>query len=142
MTVENTIKSFGALVALAGFIFGVFKFLQVQAIEAEKPYLERKLAWCEEAVETTSRIAISSTPSDVDIVRFWEMYWGVMGMIENESVTPAMIAFGEALKAGEPAMDAAKNDPHASGLTKRSLDLAHACRRELSLEWSTSWARK
>lgn len=142
MTTEEKIKAFIAIVGLAGFLFGVYEFIQVRAIEARKPYLERKLAWCEEAVETTARIANAETPARDDIDRFWQMYWGVMGLIEKKSVTDAMVSFGRKL----PNLEAlAKSGESASGqgasLRKNSLDLAHACRVELSLEWSPIWSR-
>lgn len=141
MTIENSIKGIIALVSLAEFVFGVVKFLEVKSVEAEKPYLERKLAWCEQAVETTSRIATSLEPSQKDIDRFWQMYWGVMGLIEKESINFAMIAFGKGLEALTPPQNGSK-DPasHQAGLPAKSLALAHACRKELSAEWSSSWS--
>lgn len=141
MTTESKIKAFVAFVSLAAFFFSVFQFLTLRSIEARKPYLERKLAWCEEAVESAAKIASSSNPSDDDVSRFWEMYWGVMIMIEREDVTDAMVAFGEALKSGEAAGNTAKNGENLTGLTGKSQDLANACRRELSREWSASWGR-
>jgi len=138
---ENSVKGLVALVGLAGFLFGVVKYIQVQAVEAEKPYLERKLAWCEEAVETTSRISTSIQPAQEDIDRFWQMYWGVMGLIEKKSITKAMIDFGEGVALLAPAEAGSKNDDkHLRGLQGKSLALAHACRKELSSEWSPSWA--
>ncbi|MEM9796820.1 MAG: hypothetical protein AAF919_10035 [Pseudomonadota bacterium] len=141
MSVENAIKGLAALVGLAGFVFGVVKFLQVQAVAAETPYLERKLAWCEQAVETASRIAVAEVPAEEDITRFWQMYWGVMGLIERESITAAMVDFGDSLnkQTTEGGTDkGGKADP--TGLGGKSLALAHACRAELSAEWSPSWA--
>ena len=35
-------------------------------------------------------------------LRFWQLYWGVMGLVENQRVTDAMIAFGGKLHAKEP----------------------------------------
>ena len=141
MTIENIVKGLAALVGVAGFVFGVVKFLEVQAVGAERPYLERKLAWCEQAVETTSKIATSAEPSQKDIARFWQMYWGVMGLIEKASITSAMVEFGTGLKtlpsAGESSMDM---QSHLAGMQGKSLALAHACRKELSAEWSPSWS--
>lgn len=142
MPVETWIKGFVAVVGLAGFVFGVVKFVQVQAVEAEKPYLTKKLAWCEEAVETTARIAVSANPAQEDIDRFWQMYWGVMGLIEKRTITAAMIDFGDGLKL-LPAPEAGSKGDNAShaSLRGKSLSLAHACRKELSAEWSPSWIR-
>jgi hypothetical protein len=137
MTNDERIKALAAVVGLGGLLTGAYQFLQVQAIEAARPYLEKKLQWCEEAVETTAVIATSEVPDDLDVRRFWEMYWGVMGLIEKVPITDAMIAFGEVLRTGAATPDAARR----AALTGRSLDLAHACRAELAAEWSPFWAR-
>ena len=52
--------------------------------------------WCEKAVETAAFIATSdvAAPAAAKTLRFWRLYWGVMGMVENQQVTDAMIAFG------------------------------------------------
>lgn len=141
MTFENAIKGFVAVVGLAGFVFGVVQFIAVQAVESEKPYLEKKLKWCEEAVETTSKIATSLEPDPEEIERFWQMYWGVMGLIEKASITAAMVDFGNSLKSMAPAEAGSKDQTgHLAGMQGQSLALAHACRKELSAEWSTSWS--
>ena len=143
MTTDEKIKAVAAVVALAGLLWGVYSFIQVQAIGAAKPYLEKKLAWCETAVETTSRIANANPMAAADVERFWQMYWGVMGLIENQAVTEAMVAFGERLKTTQPAaIDSKEPGAPPMGLRTMSLDLAHACRQELSLEWSAHWSRQ
>ena len=143
MNTEVKIKALAALVGLGGLIFGVVQFIQVQAIEAAKPYLTKKLAWCEEAVETTSRIVTSEPASEVDRQRFEQLYWGVMGLIENQTIEDAMKAFGQGLEDGIPVLaDAKLQDSEIVTLGDLSLDLAHACRAELSAEWSASWTRR
>lgn len=129
MSIENSIKIFVAVVGLASFVFGVVKFVQIQSVEAERPYLEKKLAWCIDAVNSTSKIATATEPAQEDIDNFWQMYWGVMGLIEKKAITDAMVDFGNGL-----------NDGVSTGTLKhKSLALAHACRNELSAEWSSSW---
>ncbi|WP_157937573.1 hypothetical protein [Oceaniglobus roseus] len=140
MSAETLIKAFVAVVGLAGLLVGVFQFVRVQAVEARTPYLERKLAWCEEAVETTSRIAVAADPAPADQERFWQMYWGVMGLIEKHSITTAMIDFGKALRSSGAEKAPTGSGESAAPLSALSLALAHACRRELSAEWSPSWA--
>ena len=143
MTTDEKIKTVTAVVALAGLLWGVYSFIQVQAIGAAKPYLERKLAWCEAAVETTSRIATADPIVAADVQRFWQMYWGVMGLIEKQAITNAMVDFGEGLaKAQSAASDQESPPGPPKGLTTMSLALAHACRTELSLEWSANWSRQ
>lgn len=144
MKFENAVKALVAVVGVAGFVFGVIKFLEVQAVEAEKPYLQKKLVWCEEAVETASRIATADTPKPEDVERFWQMYFGVMGFIEKQSITCAMIGYGDLLDSMPRAIKevaVVEGCPRPQdNLRHQSLALAHACRKELSQEWSPSWA--
>jgi len=126
---EKIVKLITALVAASGLGFGIVKYIQIQEIDAARPYLEKKLAWCEEAVETTAAIAVDRENSSREKKRFWELYWGVMGLVEKRSINNAMIAYGKALQNDQP-------------LQKKSLDLAHACRSELAKDWSPSWERQ
>ena len=124
---EQRIKSIGALVAVLGLLFSLVKFVQVQEIEAARPYLEKKLSWCVEAVETAATIANSENGSVAKEKRFWELYWGVMAMVEREEITQAMIGFGNGIKTGRQ-------------LKAKSLAVAHACRQELARDWSPHWS--
>ena len=140
MTFEKKVGTVAAIISLAALFFSVIQFLKVQTIEAKKPYLEKKLEWCEEAVETASKIANSSTVTEGDTARFQELYWGVMGMIEKDEVTQAMKAFGKGLTSAG-GFESNKTEEQMRKLRLLSLELAHACREELSREWSASWAR-
>ena len=137
---EHWLKIVGVALTLAGILAGVYQFSRTQAISASRPFLEKKLKWCEEAVETAAGIAIygrdavlvpegaGSPARRVD--RFWTLYWGAMGMVENRDVTEAMVRFGEGLKTAD-----------TSGDRGNALAIAHACRREMAHDWSPIWAR-
>ena len=140
MTAETKIKALLAFVSLAAFLFGIFQFLHSQAISAREPYLTKKLEWCEEAVEKAAQIAMSPTPDNEDVTRFWQMYWGVMNLIERESIKDAMVAFGEELLVQTEASSTSKGGNSVTGLTGLARELAEACRDELALEWSSSWS--
>jgi len=163
MITEINLKTISILVAVFGLIFSVIKFIQVQEIEAAKPYLMKKLAWCEEAVEIASSIATSKNEDEIKEQRFWELYWGVMGMVEKEikeqrfwelywgvmgtvekeHIRNAMIAFGDELKLNRNLkIEFGKGlETNRENLEKKSLAIAHACRDELAVDWSPSWAR-
>src|ERR1700675_2254882 len=48
-----------------------------------------------EAVETAAFIATAEAgAAPAKTLRFWQLYWGVTGLVENQQVTDAMIAFG------------------------------------------------
>jgi hypothetical protein len=142
MTTDEKIKAITTALAVATLVWSAYSFIQLRAVEAAKPYLEKKLAWCEDAVKVTSRLANASPMQPADVETFWQMYWGVMGLIEKDSITNAMIAFGKDLPA-PPIATSGGNAPGAApaSLKTKSLTLAHACRQELSQEWSPSWSR-
>lgn len=143
----------GLVFALVSIGVGVWEYLetqskdaektrQTQALEAQKPYLEKKLKWCEEATETASALAnnpIGKLPQSEE--RFEQLYWGVMGMIEDDVVEPAMIAFRNQLR-----IDTLQNtpliyEPSGTALQDLALNIAHACRVEMAKEWSPAWKR-
>jgi len=107
------------------------KLSQTQAIEARRPYLEQKLKWCTEVIEKTAAIAVDGKRLTLETrQRFWQLYWGVMGMIENKELELTMMTFGSAMDAG-----------YFEKLPKLSLHVAYACRDEMAKEWSPVWSR-
>ncbi len=131
--IERRVKIIGVIVTVAGLLFGIVQFVRTQAVEAAKPYLEKKLEWCEEATETAASIATRARASvPLKVERFWELYWGVMGLVEDEKVTGAMIDFGEGL--GGKGLE-------EKTLKDLSLAIAHACRHEMAKDWSPIWSR-
>ena len=137
---ERWLKIIGVALTLVGLLGGAYQFTRNQAVEAARPFLERKLKWCEEAVEVAAGIAIHGRDSMLPVVapaqsvrrveRFWALYWGVMGMVESQDITNAMVAFGNALKSGEENAD-------ATG----AIAIAHACRNEMARDLSPVWKR-
>lgn len=128
---DSVVRIIGAAITVLVFLFGLVQYFHTQQIEASKPFLQRKLQWCEEATETAAAIARGKAQSGKE-ERFWQMYWGVMGMVENRSVGAAMVAFGDALKSGTTNQDV---------LSSLSLRIAHACRGEMADDWSSIWKR-
>jgi hypothetical protein len=141
-SLERWLKIVGAVLTFVGILAGLYQFSRTQAINAAKPFLEKKLEWCEEAVDAAAGIAVygrdSVTAADKTgvsprrIDKFWALYWGVMGMVENENVKNAMVAFGDGLNGLEK--------PNETDRT-RALAIAHACRAEMGRDWSPIWAR-
>ena len=131
-TLEHALKVVGSVIAVCGLLLGIAQFIRNQTVEAAKPYLQSKLKWCEEAVETASLIATAEpAAAAAKTPRFWQMYWGVMGLVENKHVTEAMMRFGDALKA--------KESPET--MRSRSIALSQACRAEMAESWSPIWRR-
>ena len=85
---EYGLKVVGSVAALGGLLLAGAQFTRNQSVEAAKPFLEKKLKWCEEAVETAAFIATAEAGATAaKTLRFWQLYWGVMGMVENQEVT-------------------------------------------------------
>ena len=134
MSVESILKTVGAIVTVGSLLLALAQFTISQSIEAQKPYLEKKLVWCEEAANTAAMISVrprGEVPEKE--TRFWELYWGVMGLVENKEVSSAMVNFGKALN---------KTGSGEAGLKGLSIAIAHACRKELAADWSPIWSRE
>ena len=135
---EHWLKIAGVTITLVGLLAGTYQFTRNQAIDAARPFLERKLKWCEETVEVAAGIAVhvrdstalTTAPSVRRVDRFGALYWGVMGMVENQDITDAMVAFGNGLKSSTADSD-----------TGRALAIARACRNEMARDWSPVWRR-
>jgi hypothetical protein len=130
---EHALKVIGVVVTVGSLLLALGQFVVSQSVQARKPFLEKKLAWCEEAARTAAAISVRPRGAAADQeTRFWELYYGVMGLVENRDVTGAMIAFGNGLKGLAP---------EGKALGTLALDIAHACRQELARDWSTVWRR-
>lgn len=133
-SIERILKFVGTAVTAGGLLFAIVQFTSSQAIEARKPFLMKKIAWCEAAVKTAAKISVGASGNTIEEeARFWELYWGLMGLVENDAVTRAMIDFGDSLKGKY------KGDKSPKEL---SLAIAHACRKELAADWSPIWDRR
>lgn len=130
MNWEKLAKAVGLLIAVGSLGFSLVQFAISNAIEAEKPYLEKKLAWCEEAVRAAAAISVHADPVPADMIeKFMALHWGVMGMVEGDKITSAMWEFRSLLK------NTGKGDEG------KAIAIAKACREELSADWSPVWRR-
>jgi hypothetical protein len=123
-TLETRLKIIGSIVAVAGVLLAGTQFIRNQSVEAAKPYLEKKLKWCEEAVTVASFIA-TAEPAEAEkqVQKFWQLYWGVMNLVESKAVFDAMGEFGNALR----------DEPDRSKLKQQS--------RKLAATFSSVWSR-
>ena len=130
MNWEKLAKGIGLLLAVGSLAFTLVQFAVSNAIDAEKPYLEKKLAWCEEPVRAASEIAVHADPVPDDLIKkFMALHWGVMGMVEGERITSAMWEYRSLLNST------------GKGDTGKAIEIAKACRHELSADWSPIWRR-
>lgn len=128
------------IVSVAGILWKVSSFLETQAINSRRPFLDLQLKLYQEAVQTAGILATSSDQDALEKAtkQFWEFYWGELGMVENGGikseqggVEAAMKRFGDQL---------VSDQNNRKRLQVLSLDLAHACRNSLASSWGvTDW---
>lgn len=145
MCFDNWLKILTVLGAICSFLWGVYQWrektsqelearkqeytrqIETRRIEATKPFLERQLALYAEITKVAAQVA---TQGDAEsgkkaLVRFWELYWGELALVENRSVEAAMVRMRDALRA----------NASTGELEQASLAVAHACRNSLDRSW-------
>jgi hypothetical protein len=104
------LKVVGALVAIAGVVFGVYQYKQKQEetnnqlLQKEKETREaRKYEQYTKAAAIAAGFAQASTKQAAEEKRrqFWEIYNGELSIVEDENVKRAMMNFGGAIKEWE-----------------------------------------
>lgn len=117
--------------------------------DSQRPFLEKQLAFYFEAAKVAGKLATlppisAEYPKDQRYAedwgwakrRFWELYWGELGVVESPEVATAMINFGNALRDLQLCVEAGGNciDKQA-GLTGPSIQLAHQVRQSIQNGW-------
>ena len=93
------LKGVGALVAIAGVVFGVYQYNQ----RKDETRDARKYQHYIKATSVAAGFAQASTKPEAEEKRkqFWEIYYGELSMVEDENVKKAMMNFGGAIKEWE-----------------------------------------
>ena len=99
-------------------------------VEATRPFLERQLSLYVELSQTVATLASQDDRAVIGpaTLRFWQLYWGELALVEDSRVEAAMVEFGDAIRKGATQIE----------LQPLSYDLAHACRDSLARSWGTS----
>jgi hypothetical protein len=99
-----------ALVAIAGFLYGVFQYRDQQSKNREtaerefmKPWLESQREIYSQALSAASMVANTDDPGKRKQAaeEFWRLYQGKMILLETKSVSAAMVHFGKCLSGKE-----------------------------------------
>lgn len=136
------------LLAVAGFVFGVYQFRAQQAErlradsvarerEFKKALWDRQLGYYLEAAQAASTLASFNENDEKEIqpertkarLRFWQLYYGELAVIEDPNVSRAMVEYGRCLR---------EYDLHLcdqSDLKKRARALAQEFRNAVSRSW-------
>lgn len=137
---ELVIKAVGPLLVLAGLIFGVIQFQATAKLDreaaqrdAKKPFYEQQLALYLEATDVTSKISAPFSEDDkrAAVLRFWQLYWGQLALVESPEVASAMVSFKNVL------VDTTLTDEERATLLRdKTISLAHKCRNSLKESWN------
>lgn len=136
-TVKNNLETAARWIAVAlsigGFVWGVYTFLTSSTVQSRRPFFDNQLAIYRQAIQTVQVLATSESRTDAEWKntqrKFYQLYWGEMGFVENAAVASAMIEIDRCLQGSS----CGKSD-----LERLSLNLAHACRDSVAASWGVS----
>jgi hypothetical protein len=151
---DSFVKNVGVLTAVATLVGSAIAFfvqrgddLEQSALQArtneresKKVFLDKQAELYFETVRLVSRLANAETPDEIresDEGRFWELYWGDLGMVEDGNVTDSMVLFGRSLQAfrGQAFREGISNEDCAAQRKFISLTLSHCVRKSLGENW-------
>ena len=123
--------------ALIGLPIGLWQYFEKAENEYKKPLWEKQLNYYLEATRAAASIAVllneetdtSKVEWQKERVRFWQLYYGELVVVEDPEVSKAMVAFGKCLRQYELSQCDQKT------LKQLSLDLAQACRTSVGKSW-------
>jgi hypothetical protein len=99
-----------------------------------RPFFQKQLEICFEAVDAAARLASETRPSEWEVARltFWRLYWGVLSIVENQEMENAMVLLGQTV----PRESVKEPELPMRALQAGSLALAHAARDLMSPSWN------
>lgn len=107
----------------------------VRQFEARRPFLEKQLALYSETAAIVGKL-VTHDPSEEAFrearLRFWQLYWSELSVVEDNGVASQMKQFGDALKQWETGTRAASAQDE---LSTRAYFLAQALRASIDASW-------
>lgn len=131
------LPSLTTLVVAAGFLFGVYQFKTQHDREFKKALWEKQLNYYLEAAQAASTLASFNENDEKDIqpemtkarVRFWQLYYGELAIIEDPNVSDAMKEYGRCLRGYK------RGECNQSELKQHARVLAQAFRNAVAKSW-------
>ena len=150
---DSFVKNVGVLTAVATLVGSAIAFfvqrgddIEQRAIAAQaaeraskKVFLDKQAELYFETVPLVSRLANAESAAaivDEDRKRFWQIFWGELGMVEDVEVARAMDLFGKSLNAFE---GSTSNPACADERLSISLTLSHCVRKSLGTNWGVDF---
>jgi hypothetical protein len=143
------ISALGVIVTVGSLGYGVWTYfdqrrdqirqrgLEIAALEREskKKFLDKQFDLYVEAVATVARLTTSPAYAerDKDLARFWQLYWGELGIVEDPEVEGAMVALGRIIP----------NLESQPGLARSaSLNLSGCVKNSIAASWGVELGDK
>jgi hypothetical protein len=151
MTIDHFAKLGSMIGGIIVAIAAVIAYYETATREQKKPFREAQLNLCREASDTAATLASiiprpalsPAAPTDkiedpwgVARVRFEQLYWGSLAIVEDLDVEEKMVIFLKLLLANEKEIRAGALVANKSGeLQQAALRISHACRALVSQSW-------
>jgi hypothetical protein len=112
---------------------GFWQFTEQQRQANRQPFLEKQLDLSFQAVDAAGRLASETDPVEWEKarVKFWQLYWGPLSVVEDRAVESAMVAFGRLV----PAHALLPPELPLTSLGEPSYRLAHTVRDLVLTSW-------
>jgi hypothetical protein len=122
------------VLSLATVAVGVWQYADKQAQANREPFLKKQLELVFEASETVAKLANVTDPEiwQESRTRFWVLYWGPLGLVEDPNVARCMVKAGTIVPA--PQQQTLPPLP-LSSLQATSIQLSHAARDLILDSW-------
>jgi hypothetical protein len=122
------------LLSLVTVAIGIWQFSEQQGQRNREPFLQKQLETSFLASETAARLATETDPVEWEKARqtFWRLYWGPLGIVEDQKVAGAMYDLGRLV----PDKPVSAPTLPMKALEQPSLRLAHAARNLILASWN------
>lgn len=130
------LKGITAIGFLIGGTIGLWKHLDTSKRELRRPFLERQLELYFDATCAAATLATASDEQTWKEARnkFWQLYYGPLALVQNESVAYVMRDFNKTLKSCDKAFDCGLE------LQEKATKLAARCRESVGESWKIQLA--
>jgi len=115
-------------------IWGVWQYSDIKTKEYQKPLWETQIRIYIEVADLVSRLTneITIAKWEADKIRFYELYWGSMILIEDNAVETAMVNFGNHLYDFDKIKNPEQKEEVRKKLRKYAHELSYALRDSIN----------
>lgn len=123
------------LLAVTTILIGIWQYSDKQLQSNREPFLREQLRLVQEATEVVATLANTTDSEEWQTkrARFWVLYWGPLGMVEDRSIVQAMVEAGNIIPKTEQ-----REVPELplSALRQTALRLSHSARDLVLASWN------